>query len=73
MGEKELNLQEQLESLQGYLEHLDNKYSSFGKVQKTAEKEMKRVSKRINELSRCERHTGKHGLDCFMCKMERMF
>jgi len=78
-----MSLADQLKSLQGYLEHLDNKFTpdwsiptnpKFTKTQiKMANKEMNRVGKRIRELSCCSRHTGKHGLDCYVCKLEGMF
>ena len=76
-------LSEQLESLTGYMEYLDNKFTpdwskptnpKFTKTEiKMADKEMNRVGKRIRELSQCKRHTGKHGLNCYSCKLEKMF
>jgi len=67
-----------LKSLEGYLEHLESKYGCLGlpswaqkkKPSKMQEAEMKRVSKRIREISDCKRHGGIEGLDCFMCKLE---
>jgi hypothetical protein len=77
MSSEPMPLSEQLESLTGYFDWLDNKYPPHWTTNKLkikmADKEMKRVSKRIRELTYCKRHTGIHGLDCFMCKMEGMF
>ncbi len=73
-------LTEQLESLKGYQEHLCEKYQigypSYLKTIKTpqhAEKEVKKVTKRIDELARCKRHKGINGLDCMFCKLEGKF
>jgi len=75
-----MNKTEQLESLRGYNEHLCEKYEigypSYLKKVKTplhATKEVKRVSKRIDELSRCKRHMGIYGLDCNYCQIEGKF
>lgn len=75
-----MELKQQLESLQGYREHLVEKYEigfpSWSKRVKTplhAEKEVKRLTKRIDELSRCKRHNGVNGLDCMFCSLEGKF
>lgn len=76
------SLKQELESLTGYNDYLVDKYflglPSWAKPKKIKNEkigieENKRVMKRINELSKCKRHLGKYGLDCFICKLEGKF
>jgi hypothetical protein len=71
---------ETLEYLKGYQEHLCEKYQidypSYLKTIKTpkqATKESDRVMKKIDKLSKCSRHGGELGQDCFICKLEASF
>jgi hypothetical protein len=77
-----MQLNQQLESLKGYLENLIEKHGATNTsnswhtkkiANKTQTKEINRVRKKIDELSRCKRHLGINGLDCFACELEGKF